>query len=383
VTAKAALSPDAARGLASRIERAVEAAGRRVRLMEVCGTHTMAIFSTGIRSILPRGLGLVSGPGCPVCVTPPGYIDRAVAISRLDGVTVATYGDMIRVPGSETSLERERSRGADVRVVYSATDALRLAKQLPDRRVVFLAVGFETTAPGIAATALAAEREGVRNLLLLPACKLIPPAMEAVLAGGAALDGFICPGHVSVVIGAGAYDGIARRHGLPCVVTGFEAPEVLLGVAMATEQVAAGRAEVEVAYAHAVTREGNAEARRVMHEVFEPADAEWRGLGTIPESGLALRERFRAMDAAAAFEVELPESREPEGCLCGEVLAGLASPADCGLFAGLCTPESPVGPCMVSSEGTCAAHYRYGGREQTAEGPQAGAGDCGDTTVGC
>ncbi|MHC4202547.1 MAG: hydrogenase formation protein HypD [Planctomycetota bacterium] len=365
---QAALSAEAVSSLLRRVERAVSAAGRPVRLMEVCGTHTTAIFRSGIRSILPGGLELVSGPGCPVCVTPPGYMDRAIAISRIPGVTVATYGDMIRVPGSEGSLERERSQGADVRVVYSSTDALELAKEHPDQKVVFLAVGFETTAPGIAATALAAERDGVENFYLLAAPKLIPPAMEAVLSGGAALDGFLCPGHVSVIIGAAAYEPVVREHRVPCVVTGFEPPEILLGIAMACEQVASGRAGVEVAYRHAVRDEGNPAARAVMYDVFEPVDAEWRGLGIIPESGLALKGRFSAMDAGKKFEVEVPASREPEGCRCGEVLAGTISPAECGLFARACTPETPVGPCMVSSEGTCAAHFKYGRRYNRARG---------------
>jgi len=357
---QAVLSADAVSSLLHRIERAVRAACRPVRLMELCGTHTMAIIRSGLRSILHNRLDLVSGPGCPVCVTPPGYIDRAVAISRIPGVTVATYGDMVRVPGSESSLERERSQGADVRVVYSSTDTLEIAKGDPDRRVVFLAVGFETTAPGIAATALAAERDGVKNFHLLAAPKLIPPAMEAVLSGGAALDGFLCPGHVSVIIGAAAYEQIAGKHRVPCVVTGFEPPEILLGIAMACEQVASGRAGVEVAYRHAVRDEGNPAARAVMYDAFEPADAEWRGLGVIPESGLALKKRFAAMDAEESFQVDLPASCEPEGCRCGEVLAGTIPPADCGLFARACTPETPVGPCMVSGEGTCAAHFKYG-----------------------
>jgi len=354
------ISAEASHALVRRITRALEAAGRPVRLMEVCGTHTMAIFRSGIRSIPPDGITLISGPGCPVCVTPPGYMDRAIAISRLPGVTVATYGDMIRVPGSGSSLEEERSRGADVRVVYSSTDALKLAKELPDRRVVFLAVGFETTAPGLAATALSAEREDVDNFYLLAAPKLIPPAMEAVLAGGAALDGFLCPGHVSVIIGSAAYEPVAREHHIPCVVAGFEPSEVLLGIAEACEQVALGRGKVEIAYEHAVTRDGNARAREVMYEVFEPVDAEWRGLGTIPQSGLALKERFSGMDVEKKLEVELPASHEPEGCRCGEVLAGVLSPQECGLFARACSPETPVGPCMVSSEGTCAAHFKYG-----------------------
>jgi hydrogenase expression/formation protein HypD len=294
-------------------------------------------------------------------------MDRAIAIASIPDVTVATYGDMMRVPGTSSSLVGERARGADIRVVYSSTDALTLASELSARRVVFLAVGFETTSPGIAATALAAEHEGVKNFHLLAAPKLIPPALDAVLAGGAKLDGFLCPGHVSVIIGPQSYEPVAREHGVACVVAGFEPPEVLLGLAMAAEQIAEGRAEVENAYRHAVTREGNAQARTVMNEVFEAVDADWRGLGTIPKSGLALRERFSPMDAARVFDVDVPESQEPPGCRCGEVLAGLIEPEECEMFARACTPERPVGPCMVSSEGTCAAHFKYeftrGGRQ--------------------
>ena len=354
------LSERAAGALVERIGRAAGAAGRTLRMMEVCGTHTVAIFRSGLRAVLPESLELISGPGCPVCVTPPEYLDRAIAIAAEPGVTIATFGDMVRVPGSQGSLEAARARGADVRVVYSPTDALRLARESPERRVVFLAVGFETTSPGIAATALAAERGGVSNFLLLAAPKVIPPAMEAVMAAGARLDAFLCPGHVSVIIGARAYERAAREHSVPCVVAGFEPGEILLGVAMAAEQIAEGRAEVEIAYRSAVTPEGNALAREVMDEVFEPIDAEWRGLGVIPASGLALRERFGAMDASLAFDVDVPAGVEPEGCRCGEVLAGLVTPPECGLFGNACTPRTPVGPCMVSSEGTCAAHFRYG-----------------------
>ncbi|MHC5057540.1 MAG: hydrogenase formation protein HypD [Planctomycetota bacterium] len=355
----------AAEALAARTARALARSGSgRVRLMEVCGTHTMAIFASGIRALLPPGLELISGPGCPACVTPPEYLDRAIAIAREHSTTLATFGDMVRVPASAgASLERERAEGLDVRVVYSPLDALKLARAEPELRVVFLAVGFETTAPAMAAVVKRAREEGVANFSVLAAPKLIPPAMEAVLAGGAEIDGFICPGHVSVVIGSRAYQPLAEKHGVPCVVAGFEAGDVLLAVAMLAEQVADGRAEVGNAYTRAVTRDGNPAARAAVDEVFETADAAWRGLGVIPGSGLRVRDEFAAHDAERAYpvdEAKLPAPRVPSGCRCGDVLSGRLSPPGCALFGNSCRPESPVGPCMVSSEGSCAAAFRYG-----------------------
>ncbi len=354
------VSPKAIELLRDRIKRAVKAADRTLRVMEVCGTHTMAVFRSGIRSILPPELKLISGPGCPVCVTPASFVDRAIAIARTHEATITTYGDMMRVPGSLGSLIAERAAGADVRDVYSSSDALDIARANDGKDVVFLGVGFETTTPGIAATILAAERDGISNFSVLAAPKLVPPALEAVLAGGAKIDGFLCPGHVSVIIGSDAYGPVVRDHQVPCVVAGFEPHEILLALAMLAEQVAAGRAEIESAYGHAVTSEGNPAARAIMGEAFRPADAEWRGLGTIPKSGLVLVDRFASMDAARRLEVNVPESRDPAGCRCGEVLSGLTEPSECGMFGAACTPDTPIGPCMVSSEGTCAAHFKYG-----------------------
>jgi len=357
----------AAEALAGRVEKALARSGSgRARLMEVCGTHTMAIFAGGIRALLPRGVELISGPGCPVCVTPPEYLDRAIAIARAHDVTIATFGDMVRVPASDgASLERERAEGLDVRVVYSPLDALSLARAEPGRGVVFLAVGFETTTPTAAAVVKRARDEGATNFSVLAAPKLIPPAMEAVLAGGAQIDGFICPGHVSVVIGARAYEPLVERHGVACVVAGFEAGDILLAVAMLAEQVADGRAEVGNAYTRAVAPDGNPAARAVVDEVFEVADASWRGLGVIPGSGLRVRDEFAAHDAERACPVDesaLPPPRVPAGCRCGDVLAGRIAPRECALFGKACRPDSPVGPCMVSSEGSCAASFRYGPR---------------------
>lgn len=355
------ISPELARALSDRIGSAAARSGRELRFMEVCGTHTMAIFASGLRSLLPKGVRLISGPGCPVCVTPQGYIDRAIAIARQHGVVLATFGDMMRVPASGgTSLERERAGGLQVLVVYSPLDALRYAEAHRDQRLVFLAVGFETTAPAVAATVLRAKELGLSNFMILAGHKLIPPAMEAVLAGGEVrLDGFICPGHVSVIIGSQAYEPIARRHHIGCVVAGFEAADVLLAIAMLAEQLTSGRAEVEIEYRRCVSREGNRSAQELLARVFDVVDAEWRGLGEIPSSGLALKEEYRQFDAGT-LQVELPPSGENPGCRCGDVLAGRMQPPECPLYGRACTPASPVGPCMVSSEGSCAAHYKYG-----------------------
>lgn len=351
------------RGALARIKEYARAIGRPVRLMEVCGTHTMVAFRSGLRSVLPESVSLISGPGCPVCVTPDGYIDAAVALSRRPDVTITTFGDLVRVPGSVSSLERERAQGAAVEVVYSPTDSLALARQDQERPVVFLAVGFETTVPGIALAVRAAHADGVENWSILCALKTMPEPMRALAGGGeVAIDGFLCPGHVSVVTGAGAFTFLAEEYGIPCVVTGFEDIDLLEGVSMLLRQVAEGRSEVEIEYSRAVTYQGNPIAQQVMAEVFEPCDAEWRGLGVIPGSGLRLRERYRRHDAALRFAVEVVSGRPPAGCRCGDVLRGVLTPPDCPLFDRVCTPVAPQGPCMVSSEGACAAHWRYGRR---------------------
>ena len=343
------------------VERIRSAAGklkRKVRLMEVCGTHTMAVGRAGLRTLLPENVELVSGPGCPVCVTPQREIEQMILLSRTPGVTVCTFGDMVRVPGVDSSLERERAAGADVRVVYSASDALELAEK--EKEIVFIAVGFETTAPGVAAVALEAFEKGVSNFSLLVSHKLIPPAMEALLDGGSSLDGYMTPGHVSVIIGSRAYEPLARRHAVPCVATGFDPEDILEGVAMLLELIIDGRAGSFIQYRRAVRVEGNPRAREVMYRAYRISDAEWRGLGVIPESGLELRPEFDSLDAAKKFSLpELPPVEIP-GCRCGEVLKGLIRPAECPLFGSECTPGTPVGPCMVSSEGSCAARYRYG-----------------------
>ena len=333
-----------------------------ITLMEVCGTHTVAVFRHGIRQLLPKGVRLLSGPGCPVCVTPNGEIDQAIALAGLPGVILTTFGDMLRVPGSRSSLQQARAAGADVRVVYSPLDAVRLAQTTPDRQVVFFAVGFETTSPAVAGALVEAHRLGVPSFSALSAHKVIPPAMKVLLESGETrIDGFICPGHVSTIIGARPYEFIARDHGVPCVVAGFEPLDILQGIDMLVAQVGAAEARVEVQYRRTVRWDGNEAAQRYLAEVFEPQDVAWRGLGVIPQSGLKLRSAYQEFDAARRFPLETPPEREHPGCLCGAVLRGAKEPPDCRLFAKGCTPEHPVGPCMVSTEGTCAAWYQYSG----------------------
>jgi hydrogenase expression/formation protein HypD len=343
------------RRLASRIER------RPVRLMEVCGTHTVAIFRHGLRSVL-EDIEFLSGPGCPVCVTPQGDIDRIIAISKMPGVVVATFGDMMRVPGSAGSLYGARAESADVRVVYSVLDALELSRKEVGRRVVFFSAGFETTTPAAAAALLQAEREGLSNFYLYSVSKLVPPALDALLsAPEIKVDGFILPGHVSTIIGTKPYEFMAGKYKKPAVIAGFDAQEILETVLMLVCQIADGRAEVEIQYGKAVRPEGNLKAVAMIEECFERADSHWRGIGTMPASGLKIRERFSRFDAERAFDVQAPDAPEPKGCSCGKVLRGLLAPDRCPLFGKICTPESPVGACMVSTEGSCAAYYRFGG----------------------
>jgi len=329
-------------------------------LMEVCGTHTVAIARHGLREALPDGVRLIAGPGCPVCVTPQEEIDWFLALGGLEGVTLATFGDMVRVPGSERSLEQARAEGAEVLVVYSPMDAVEAAARRPERQVVFFGIGFETTAPAVALAVMEARDRGLRNFSVLCAHKLIPPAMMALLESEIAVDGFICPGHVSVIIGSQAYLPVSRR-GKPCVVTGFEAVDVLRAVQMLLTQIIEGRSEVEVEYRRAVRPQGNIKAQEALARTFRVVDARWRGLGEIPGSGYELAEEFAEFDATKRFDIELPPAKEPVGCRCGDVLRGAIEPSECGLFGKACTPRNPVGACMVSSEGACQAHYRYRG----------------------
>jgi hydrogenase expression/formation protein HypD len=348
-----------AKGLISQIHHRSKAS---VRFMEFCGTHTVTIFRYGIRQVLPKSIEMVSGPGCPVCVTPNADLDKAIALAHIPGIIIATFGDMLKVPGSHSSLQKVRADGANVRMVYSTTDALKIAEESPTKSVVFLGIGFETTAPTIAASILQAQERGIENYYILSLHKLCPPVIQALLdSGEVKLNGLICPGHVSAIIGSRPWEFIARDYGIPCVVSGFEPLDVLQCVDMLVSQIENGESKVEIAYRRGVRPEGNREALRLMNQVFEPCPAEWRGMGKVPNSGLELRREFRHFDAELAFDIDPGPAYEPKGCICGDILRGVKTPLDCRLFGKACTPEYPVGPCMVSSEGTCSAYYLYGG----------------------
>ena len=370
-----------------RLAKAAATMGRPVRFMEVCGTHTMAAFRSGLHSLLPGNVTLLSGPGCPVCVTAQGDIDLLIELAGAKDVTICTYGDMMRVPGAAGSLEKARSEGADVKVIYSTLDAVAWAKKLPARQVVLGAVGFETTAPATAAAVLEARRAGVKNFSALTSHKRVVPAMLALLADeggdagsecassdhaqrgpcptghatrGIAIDGFLCPGHVSVVVGWEVYRPIVTQYQMPCVIAGFEEPHMALALAVICEMVAVGKAELANAYPEAVSPLGNMTAQKLLEQVFESGDVRWRALGTIAGSGMILRAEFAEFDAMKRFGLKTPEDREIPGCICGKVICGKATPAECGLFGNGCSPVHPIGPCMVSSEGTCAAWFKYG-----------------------
>jgi hydrogenase expression/formation protein HypD len=337
-----------------------QTATRPMTFMEVCGTHTVAIAKNGLRAVLPDSIRLLSGPGCPVCVTGNADIDTAIEFARQPGVIVTTFGDMMKVPGSRSSLSREKADGRDVRIVYSPLDALALAGREPDRQVVFIGVGFETTVPLIAAAIKRAAESGLDNFSVYSAHKTVPAALGALVNDPeVAVEGLILPGHVSSIIGLEPYRFLAEEYSVPSVITGFEPVDILQGVWMLAKQLVEGRAEIEIAYTRGVPEEGNPTARALIEEVFEPADAEWRGIGVIPGTGLAIRERFGSFDALNRVPVSPEPPKEIAGCQCGEVLRGVILPYDCRLFAKACTPEHPVGPCMVSSEGSCAAYYRY------------------------
>jgi hydrogenase expression/formation protein HypD len=347
-----------AQGLIEGIRRS---STKHARLMEFCGGHTVAIMRHGIRQLLPSTIEMLSGPGCPVCVTDNADLDKAIALARLPEVTLTTFGDMLKVPGSHSSLQQARAEGADVRIVYSTLDALQIARQNPSRKVAFLGVGFETTAPTVAASVLQAEKEGIGNYFVLSMHKLCPPVIRAILdSGEVRVSGLICPGHVSAVVGSGTWEFIAAEYGIPCVVSGFEPLDILQTVQMLVSQLEKGESRVEIAYRRGVSAGGNKRALEIMYQVFEPCPARWRGVGEVPGSGLGLRPAYARFDAEAAFEFDPGPTVEPKGCICGEVLRAVKTPRECKLFRTVCTPANPVGPCMVSSEGSCAAYYLYG-----------------------
>jgi hydrogenase expression/formation protein HypD len=344
--------------IAANIDKACK---REWTLMEFCGTHTVSIFRHGLKSLLPGNLKLVSGPGCPVCVSSKRDIDRTVCLSDYPDSIVTTYGDMMKVPGSLMNLAEKKARGADIRVVYSSYDAVELARKNPGRKVFFMGVGFETTAPASAAAVLKASELGLDNFHILSLHKITPPVIAALLEGGTEVDGFICPGHVCAIIGSRPLEPVAETWKKPCVVGGFEPGDVMQAILMLVRQLEEGRSEVEIEYFRGVTREGNTNALAMIDRVFGTEDTEWRGIGSVPGSGLVLRDEFSRFDAAAFIKCDIDTTPDPPGCRCGDVLKGRMTPLECPLFRKVCRPESPVGPCMVSSEGSCSTYYLYAG----------------------
>lgn len=334
---------------------------RPVSIMEVCGTHTTEFFRTGVKDLFPGNLRLVDGPGCPVCVTPNDYLDRAIEIGKVHGAVLTTFGDMIKVPSSYSSLGREMAEGMKVEVVYSPLDAVAMAAGDPSREIIFLSIGFETTAPGEAAAVLEARKRNIRNFSLLPGNKLTVPAVKVLLdARDVNIDGFILPGHVSAIIGVKPWHFIGSDYGKPCVVAGFLNHDLIQGTLLLLDLILKGRGDVLNEYGRVVREEGNIRAQEIMFEVFETSDSEWRGIGNIPGSGLVIRPGFADFDASKKFPVTPPPPREHPGCRCGDLLRGTIIPMDCPLFGKSCSPGHPIGPCMVSNEGPCSAYYKYG-----------------------
>jgi hydrogenase expression/formation protein HypD len=353
-------SSELALKLAARIKNRARP-GVNFRLMEFCGSHTAAILRYGIRQLLPPGIELLSGPGCPVCVTDQADIDRAISLANTPGIIMASFGDMLKVPGSSGSLAEAKAEGADVRVVYSTLDALEIARKNPERKVVFLGVGFETTAPTIAASIAQAAAKGSRNYSVMSLAKVCPPVIKALLDGGElSINGIICPGHVSAIIGARPYDFIPRDYGIACAIAGFEPVDILQAIDMLLGQLDEGKPRVEIAYTRGVPEGGNPHALKLMEDVFEAATVSWRGVGEVPGSGLKPRARYAEYDAERIFDIPAAPPTKATGCICGDILRGVKTPPDCRLFGRACTPGKPVGPCMVSGEGACAAYYNFG-----------------------
>jgi hydrogenase expression/formation protein HypD len=333
---------------------------KRLNIMEVCGTHTMAICRFGIKDILPDNINLISGPGCPVCVTPKLYIDKAIALSGIPGVILATFGDMMKVPGSDSSLAEEKAKGRLIKVVYSVLDALEIARKNKDKNIVFLGIGFETTSPTVAASVVSAKKEKLKNFFVLSGHKVMVPAMEALVKDkDVKIDGFLCPAHVSTIIGVKPYRVIADRYRIPCVIAGFEPVDILQGIFMLVKQVKSGNIKVENQYKRVARNTGNKKAMALLRKVFSIKDSEWRGIGRIKDSGLYLNKTYAGFDADGSFALPSVRIRPDSGCICGSILKGIKTPIECRLFGNKCTPERPQGACMVSSEGACAAYYRY------------------------
>ena len=338
-----------------------------IRLMEVCGTHTVAIFRAGIRQLLPKNIELVSGPGCPVCVTADEYIDKAIAYSKREDVIIATFGDMLKVPGSASSLTEAQGEGADIRIVYSPLDSIEIAKKNPTRKVIFLAVGFETTAPTAAATVLAAKAQDINNLFMLSAQKLVPPALRMLLSDSEIkVNGFILPGHVAVIVGSNAFNFLASEYNIPGVVTGFEPLEILRSILYLLMMIDKSDAKIDNEYKSVVSDNGNISAQKVLNQVYETVNANWRGIGQIDSSGLKMREGFKNFDIEQIEPIKVDSMARKTACRCGDVLRGVINPTKCPLFGKACVPTHAVGPCMVSVEGVCAAWYKYGGNRFNA-----------------
>ncbi len=341
------------------VKQIKEISKKEISLMEVCGGHTMSIQKFGIPSLLPKNIKLLSGPGCPVCVTSNKFIDHAIALSKVKDVIITSFGDLIRVPGSSSSLEKEKAKGADIRIVLSSLDALEIAKNNKVKKIVFLGIGFETTAPTSAATILEADKQNINNFFLLSSHKTMPPAMTALIDEGVKIDGYICPGHVTTITGTEMYKQVVEKYKLACVVSGFEPVDILQSIYMLVKQIENNTPKVENAYKRAVKPEGNVLAQNIMSKVFEPQNDWWRGLGILENSGLAIRKKYKMFDAAQSFNVKIEETIEVKGCICGEILKGLKTPKECKLYSKVCNPVNPVGTCMVSSEGACHAYFKY------------------------
>jgi len=352
---------DLSLNLAAKINDYLSEYKGNLSLMEICGTHTHAIFHSGIMSLLSDKIEHLSGPGCPVCVTPNRYIDTAIAYSRMSDIIITTFGDMIKVPGSTSSLEKEKASGGKVKIVYSPLESLEIARKNPEKKVVFLGVGFETTAPLVASTILTASAEKTKNFFVLSGHKLIPPAMKALLENKEIkIDGFICPGHVSAIIGEEPYEPIASEYGIPSVIIGFEPFDLLQGIEMLVKQIVRKeKPKVENQYRRVVKKKGNVKALSLINKIFEVKDSTWRGLGSLPKSGLYIKDFYSRYDVEKQINVNVEKTKIHSKCVCGKVLTGTKKPYECTLFGKLCTPENPIGPCMVSSEGTCAAYYKF------------------------
>ncbi len=344
------------------IKRIRHEATGNYRFMEVCGGHTAAIRRFGIQSMIPENIALLSGPGCPVCVTGNLFIDKAITFSHFDDVIITTFGDLIRVPGSNSSLEKEKSKGYDIRIVFSGLDALDIAKTESNKKIVFPGIGFETTAPGTAATIKEAFSNGLDNYYVLSSHKIMPPAIEEVIKDGAAIHGFICPGHVAAITGSSIFDFISEKYHLSCVVSGFEPVDILQSILLLIRQVNTGCPGTEIEYSRAVTKEGNRKARMIIEEVFELCDEDWRGFGSISSSGLKIRDKYGQHDAEKRIPINVKPASDNDLCICNQILRGIKTPDNCALYKLKCSPESPVGACMVSEEGTCNIYFRYGSK---------------------